>query len=297
MAPNIICRDLVTQVETLFSNCERASHAANITPSALKRSFLDKPRQLRGCHWRTEGGLYWTPPEGLTFDKDTIEVTGGSVRAASEDGNSYIYDSVTAAARIRGIDRRSLATAISAEMPFDGATWTVLTTDMGTMGRDKPSAVKVHAESAGKVDPVPLDGSKIIVWDIKTGDETGFKSITKAASSTDISAHAIKTTLLDKPRRAGKFIFRSNDATLRWQPAPYFEFDMETYEKKMSGYIVACMRDGTRLAMYEGPGAAARIEGLDRHSVSSSVKTNKPYKGLLWRPAHDDEVNTFVAVA
>jgi hypothetical protein len=86
---------------------------------------------------------------------------------------------------IRGVDRRSLATAVSDKMPFDGAMWTILT--VGQMGPDAPPAVTVHSESAGKVDVVPLTDCKVIAQHIETGDETGFKSITKAASTTGIA--------------------------------------------------------------------------------------------------------------
>jgi hypothetical protein len=135
---------IITQIETLFKT-ERASHAPPYH-SQRQRSF-GQPRQLRGCHWRTEGGGRWTPPDGLTFDRDTIEMTSGYVRSVSSDDAARVYDSV-AAARIRGVDRR-LATAVSDKMPFDGAMWTILTSEVGQMGPDAPPAVTVHSESWG----------------------------------------------------------------------------------------------------------------------------------------------------
>jgi hypothetical protein len=105
----------------------------HITPSALSAALdnLDSCGDATGAQ---KGGDRWTPPDGLTFDRDTIEMTSGYVRSVSSDDAARVYDSVAAAHASVG-STAALATAVSDKMPFDGAMWTI--SDIGG-GSDGP---------------------------------------------------------------------------------------------------------------------------------------------------------------
>jgi hypothetical protein len=49
-------RDLSTGIDSLpvYANCTQAANAADITPSAMKRSYLTG-LELKGVVWRTSG--------------------------------------------------------------------------------------------------------------------------------------------------------------------------------------------------------------------------------------------------
>jgi hypothetical protein len=303
----IFSLDIVSGAEVSYPNCERAAYAAHITPSAMKRSYLDQPRQLKGVSWRTNADHVWTPPPALTYATNVLECAPlGYIRAIWRSappvglGPASVFDNVSAAARITGIDRRAIANAVTNESYIGGAQWS-------TLRPDEYDNFARNASTMGNVFPVevlepPQDkkqggAAQVIAWNLIYKIEVGFTSLTKAGADTGVSSHAIKNTLLDKPLRSKAWVFRSAAAIRRWEPATFLKYDPSTQEKKMSGYIVTTTEaDTDAVAMYEGPSAAARIEGLDRHCISAAVTSGRPYKDFIWRPARDDEVNTFVPV-
>jgi hypothetical protein len=94
-------------------------HAADITPSALKRSFSGQ--NIDSCVDAT-GAQKGGAPSRRSNVRQGHDRDDERLRAVvSSDDAARVYDSV-AAARIVG--STALATAVSDKMPFDGAMWT-----------------------------------------------------------------------------------------------------------------------------------------------------------------------------
>jgi hypothetical protein len=302
----IFSRNIVTAETAEYDNCEQAGNAVGLTPSALARTYIDKPRQLKGYSWRSDSSPIWVPPQGLAFATNVIECTkeGSYVKAVwSSDpplGLEPIttFDSVSAAARILKINRRSLADAVAKNGSYGGAMWSHLPAEEYNNFELIPPHVTVFPFEVADPPKVKKQGGKIkvIVYDILKGEEIGYTSVSKAAAVTRLSSHAIEDTLMNKPRRAKNFTFRSGDAEQRWEPPTSLRYQPDVYEKNFSGYIIAMGSDGT-LAMYEGPSAAGRIEELDRHAISAAIKSGKEYRDRVWRAALDEEFDTFVPIA
>ena len=304
--PSIISRDIVTGIEEEFPSVQRAGDSCNFTPSALKRSFLDQPRQLGGKHWRRSGLSYWCPPKGLIFDlAHTGATTVGYIKAENGD-DIRVFESITSASKIMGLDRRTLTSFMDVPTKFGGFTWSKLPYDeWGAFAHNDgeyfvPTQFFSDATLPGEAGSGERNNDgrcrgKIIEHNLMTNIEVVHKSLTRAAASIGVSPHTIKDTFLDKPRQIKGRHFRAYTSKQFWQPPTILKFDPSGFEKNTGGYIISTDFRGNRV-MYESMQAAAEFTKVGLWSISEGLKNGNIYGEFLWTRAKYDDYATFLPV-
>jgi hypothetical protein len=303
----VISRDIITGEEVTYSSAEKAANAAGYTPAALRRSFIDKPRQLRGKHWRSAGMPHWIPMDGLCFNPEYIEKKSDRyIKAVNENDSDdvRVYESVVAAAIFSNIEPRTLNSFVNHNLPYKGYFWTdIPIQEWGTWSRDdngQPVNItsKVIPRTAELAD-TGKDGrcnGRIISRDLQTGEETVHDSVSRAAACEDMSSHALRDNFLDKARHVRGKHYRSWDAKKYWQPPAYFRYNPSSFEKKTGGYVISEDKDGNK-SLYESAKVACDLENLTQGSLKSYIgHPEKELQGKTWRKALDPEVETWVTL-
>jgi hypothetical protein len=292
----VISRDVLTGDETTYDSVERASRACGTAAITMRRTYLDKPRQLKGRHWRTAAKPYWVPPQGLRYDPvQTIKHTDGYVKATS-DQETYIYESKTVAAAYVGVDVNTISYHLKRGTPCQGFMWSDLAEhEVGTWSTaSQPSPSQLFPMDRPNSGANGRCKGKIIARDLSTGAETIYSSVSDAAlRDNNPCAHSLEKSFIDKPRQANGKHFRSFDAGRYWQVPTCLRYDASTFVTKTDGYVICTDVDGSNVCMYESMNAA-RLDGYDRASVAQHIKSGKPYRNKLWRKAREDEYDTFV---
>ena len=298
----VISRDLITGAEVEYGSCENAANSCGITPSALRRTFVDFPSQLQGKHWRQKGMPYWVPPEGFVFDPAHYEKSHGKAVRATKGSEVRVFESRVAAAKIMQCSKtRTLSDYIGTSKEFMGFVWTDVqvaeygswktTGDEPTSDATEPTAVTL--EDAG------VNGrcnGKIIARDLATGVEVIYDSATRAGAFNNICKHALDLTFVDKPRQVRGKHFRSFTATRYWSPPPYFKFDTSSFERKTNGYVVSVDEGGNIIGMYESVKAAAQLEDIKLWKVQQYINSDKVCHGRLWRSATTEEYDVWQGI-
>ncbi len=313
----IIARDIVTGREVMYASVEGAARQFNYTPASIRRSFLGHARQLRGFHFRTQGQQFWMPPEGFEFDPNNVAGAACVPVAASYKGINRIrcFESISSAAKILKVDRRTLNEVVDKDIEFAGCVWKSVPSrnwgtwhDAPTVGTDlqneaqqdtvAPSSILLQSKPKGQKKNVSgQDGrcnGKIIARNIKTGHEIIYDSLTKAASALDCSAHALAESFLDKPRQAKGFTLRAILSSKYWQPPTYFKYEEDSIEHGRKGYLIRQCMKTNEITLYESFGAASRIEGISKWGIASNFDSGNVYKDFIWRSARPEEYETFV---
>ena len=295
----IVSHDLISGEEVEYDNAEQAANACGISPSALRRTFVDFPSQLQGKHWRKKGMPFWVPPEGFVFDPAHYEKSHGkAVRATNASANEVrIFESRVAAAKILRCNKpRSLTDYIGTGKTFLGFVWTdVSVAEYGTWSASTTSADRTPPTTAAPED-AGINGrcnGKIIARDLTTGVEVLYDSATRAGAFNNISKHSLDDNFIDKPRQVRGKHFRSFTATRYWRPPSYFKFDATLFEKKTNGYVVSVDEVGGITAMYESVKAAAQLEGRKVWSIQQYLNSGKAYNGRVWRSATAEEYDVW----
>jgi hypothetical protein len=294
----VIGRDLVTGADITFSSCEQAAYSCGITPAAMRRTILNKPRQLKGRHWYTPGKPHWSPPTGLVYDPEIFETSTKGYIKAFNDNETRIYESITSAARYLDINRRSLTDFVGNVKYFHGFLWTELPfTQWGTWYTDEQEPPK----SSTVVSVVSNNGingrcnGKIISRDLVTGNEVIYESNSKAAASHGMSPHALRN-YIDKPRHAFGKHFRSFNATRYWTPPINFKYNAETCEIKSNGYIISIDETGKQI-LYESVNAAVKIENIPKWTITQFKDTGKTHDHRTWKTAALEDYDIFTTIS
>ena len=299
----VIARDIVTGIETTYPNLAHGARAnVGFSAKCISKTFLDKPRQYGGFHWRTPNTHFWIPPSGFTFDPEIHEIVTVDRYIKSTnvaDGTVQIYESITAGGRFNSIAARTLSDHIDDNVPFEGKIWTSLS--IGSCGHMVSSSEGIdspviHVVKADKSFSGRSNG-QIIMRNLLTGDETTYTSQAKAAAYNNLTPHTLRDTYIDKPYQAYGKHFRTTLATKAWVPPTYYKYDATAFYKKAhlkdDGYIVSTLLDGTDKIMYDCRKAASQIENIHISSITQFVNTGKPSGNRVWRYATPDEYETW----
>jgi hypothetical protein len=128
-AGKIISRDLKTGNEVTYDNITCAAKTIKISPACLVK-FVDKPRQVKGRHWRTfYSNKYWNPPPYFKYDPDSfVSKTNGYIIAVSvADNTKTMYESKKSAQEIEGIQGWGVSQYKDSEMVYEGRRWRLAT--------------------------------------------------------------------------------------------------------------------------------------------------------------------------
>ena len=293
----IISRDIITGEECIHANCEQAAYSCEFTPAALRRTYLDKARQLKGKHWRSEGKPYWIPPNGFHFEPDNVESsTRGYVKAVDTNGNIHVYDSITAAAKILDLNRRSLSDFVDQNKVYKGFIWSFLpASEWGTWSNNISNNVTNITQEI-----VPETGTngrckgKIIARNLETGEETIYDSVTRAGALNLMSPHALTNSFIDKPRIARGKHFRSFISTQYWSPPTYFRYNPTEFESKTTGYVISIAEnDENDKVMYESIKSAHELDGIQLWGIQQYLDSGKPYKGRIWNRIAPEVIDSY----
>ena len=131
----IIARDLSTGIDVIYANADRVRDRFNVSPNALRETYIDKPRQIYGHHLRSfASGRVWHPPATFVYDKEKWERSkqGYIVGVNPSDGTTYVmYESLSAAGDAlsvaMGTDARKISQNISYKLgknvDYNGFFW------------------------------------------------------------------------------------------------------------------------------------------------------------------------------
>ena len=323
----VISRDILTGEEKVYGSAEQAAYAAGYTPSAFKRTVLNARRQMAGKTWRSEGNPFWIPMKGLVFETNRREVSVRYIKAENITipDDVKVYESITTAARIMDINRKTLTDHILKRKGlnniYKGYRWSMLLDqDYGSWSNQvilasaslpAVTALTTEEKEGQDDEEEEEDGQngrcngKVIARNLKTGKEIVFPSTTKAGGKLNISAGSLRDNYINKPRQVRGYQVRTFKAKTRWQPPDYFLYDDTSFEAKSNGYIIA-EKDGVR-EMYESIIAAVKLmikngvigegdENGARAGISRSMNyPDKKYAERIWRAATKEESDVFVA--
>jgi hypothetical protein len=294
----LISRDLITGVEIEYKNINLAAKSAKISPTSLKRTFVDKPRQCNGCHWRSIGKKYWVPPENFLYNKDGFEINTKGYICGIKGGICYIFESMTSASNILNINRRTLSSFINTEKKFNDYLWSDLpVTEWGTWHKITEKIVLKETEPVGIIDKEKNSrcNGQIIRRNLKTGEETVYKSKNKAALHNGTHGTNLFDNYVDKPRIFHGMSFRTFDSKTFWNPPQYLEFDFSQVYGPKCTFVTCTFPNGT-IKMYPSISVAAEIESLPKGSISGVLDTDRKYKDCIWKKAFESEYSVFSPV-
>ena len=290
----IIGRNLLTGEEIVFDDHKAASIACGSSDAGFTRTVLNKPRQLRGYHWRNVNSRFWIPPTSYVFDPTRIDLTTfNTIVVATNGADVRHYESIsTAANQLKAVQTHLSRCVNTSSAVCNGFVWTSQHVhEFGTWsGNATQTTTEDNSGANGRCK------GKVIVRDLATGVETIYPSETKAAPSIcpHLTVKALRANFLDKPRQIkGKHV-RSATASVRWVPPSILKFDNTTYEARTDGYIISTDADGNNAVMYESVVAAVKLTGLATWAITQYMDTGKVCQGRIWRKAENTECGTFV---
>jgi hypothetical protein len=312
----IISRDLTTgKDEEPYRNFTRACNAAGISPGSMRKSYLDKARQLKGKHWRTEGEKTWQPSELLCYDTQVDTSQAQYIMSVHEEtGKKTIYESSNAAWMLLSTAKsplmeptrgaaQSLRNAVQKNRSFIDCEWSTIK-DIKICGEFHDAAEEFEARPPC-VTVDPDDGQsgrcngRILGYDLKEQRDHEYTSIHHAAQELDISSATIQCRL-NCPRQAKGKVFRNYKSDKLWVPSEKYRFDAESKPEKVSAkYVVSVKDDDTINGLYEGGPSAKRLEKYpegDRFDMFMGKKGKKCGKGFTWRYATEEECGEFVKI-
>jgi len=95
----IIARNLKSGEDTIYVSANKASAYLDISLHAMRETFVDKPRQAKGFHFRSfDAKQMWNPPDYLIYDDTGVtKKTKGYVIHEDDNGNKAMYESIKSA--------------------------------------------------------------------------------------------------------------------------------------------------------------------------------------------------------
>ena len=311
----IMAVDLVTGEVEEHNTIEKGAGSIVFTPSSLKSIVnSDTFRQVAGKVWCWTGGPFWIPPIGLQVD---INARPNNIRyiKRTENADVKVYENPTIAAQVHGQIAKNITHSAEQKKPINGVVWswvpqhelTVTTNDVGqVVGRT--TIIEIPKNGA--------DGrchGKIICRDIITGVEETYVSAYDAACKnsrskedgcrTDLTQKMVSDHLLDKMRPANGKVFRSFDATMRWQPPSYYVRNPKNVTEiwpnscnTASGlpWIVSTDESGKVLGLYETKKTAYEVADISRDQLKKIFDNGILMKGKFWRFATKEECGDWI---
>jgi hypothetical protein len=65
----LVARNIKTCIDEIFENAGSVQRRFHISPNALRETYIDKPRQVYGYHFRSfASGRVWVPPKTLIYN-------------------------------------------------------------------------------------------------------------------------------------------------------------------------------------------------------------------------------------
>ena len=123
----IIVRDLSTGQEEIYDSINRAAAFFNICGKALSKTYIDKPRQALGKHFRTfNAKQFWNPPSYFKYDPNIIvkKVDEYVISIAENDDNDKIlYEGIKSAHEIDNISTDGIQQYLDSGKPYKGRIW------------------------------------------------------------------------------------------------------------------------------------------------------------------------------
>jgi hypothetical protein len=290
----VYSHDLVTGEEKRYESAERAALDCGMSGASFRRTVLGKMRQVGGRSWRKEGMPVWVPPEGFCFDDNFDPLsTSGFILAVHQEDDSIrkVFESITAAARIMGLERRKLSDMVASGRVFAGYAWSELPQQAwGTWVDDPSSAAPIPNAAVDSAVNGRCNG-RIIARVLATGQDTVYESLNKAAAVHKLSPHTLREQLLDKPRQAFGKCFRSFTATECWVPPENLVYDASTYVTKTSGYVKSINEATGEVRIYESVRAACSLMGANTKTwtIQQYMNTGKACHGLKWFSATEED--------
>lgn len=303
----VIARNVDSGEQVLFPNRQSAASDAGIMANALKVTYVDKPRQLKGIHYRTAGHKLWKPSPLLQFDRTVVETAAANyITAADANGNvQEVYESRNAAAKLLGLSSGQvvqLGAAIRERSSFRGRVWREAD-EPDTCGTWHDDDMDDHSQlPRGWATARPIGESGrcagfVIAYSLADDVDIEYTSFSKAALANGLHPTTVQNRL-GRPRQAKGLVFRKFGDSRRWSPMEQFWHDPAVVEKLSAVYIISEGAAGDVVNMYEGAPSAARDhgDGFDYKEVTKCLGKGTMYKGLTWRKALPSEYETYVDV-
>ncbi len=286
----VIGRNLKTGVETTLSSSEKAAAHLKISPHCFRRGYIDKARQVNGCHWRYKGHPFWIPPKGLVYNENGFEKSlTGYIRATSLSTDEVrVYESYSAAAAAFACGRRELNTIVLQNKEYLGFKWSIL--PQGEWGTWENTSVEEQQETG-------VTGrclGKVIARDLRNGVDVEYSSSTVAAAKFGIAPQALRTTFLDRQRQLNGYHFRKPGSPI-WTPPENLVYDLTKRVQTFKGYVKGvCCDNATDVVFHESLQEAVRYLGgnLSLKSMSRCIEVGEPLRGRIWTKVPNEEVGT-----
>ncbi len=286
----VIGRNLKTGVETTLSSSEKAAAHLKISPHCFRRGYIDKARQVNGCHWRYKGHPCWIPPKGLVYNENGFEKSlTGYIRATSLSTDEVrVYESYSAAAAAFACGRRELNTIVLQNKEYLGFKWSIL--PQGEWGTWENTSVEEQQETG-------VTGrclGKVIARDLRNGVDVEYSSSTVAAAKFGIAPQALRTTFLDRQRQLNGYHFRKPGSPI-WTPPENLVYDLTKRVQTFKGYVKGvCCDNATDVVFHESLQEAVRYLGgnLSLKSMSRCIEVGEPLRGRIWTMVPNEEVGT-----
>ena len=129
----IIVRDISTGNEEVFDSINRAAAKYIISGNALAKTYLDKPRQAKGKHFRSfTAKHFWNPPSYFKYDPNNcIKKLYNYVLSISDndENDRILYESMKSAHALDNISLDGIQQYIDSGRAYKGRIWKKVPTE------------------------------------------------------------------------------------------------------------------------------------------------------------------------
>jgi hypothetical protein len=286
----IVGRDLETGKETIYDSITDVCIKYNCTRVAFTKTYLDKPFQFKGFHWRRKGNKVWLGIENLVYNREESYnfYSAGYVKAINTiDHTVEIYEGYQAAQKYTKVHPYAIRVHVKNKAPYKDILWSILPTDeFGKWveeGITETLRVLRVLNEEEYVKPKSNHKGKIIAFNLDTKEETVYRSMKQFSKFIKVSNITLTSSFLNAPRQVKGYHIRSQKNGLKWFPPANLIFDSTTFQRAKSLYIFSVNENDERdITIYESQTSACKICAFPEHSLKYPLKFKSLFNGHLW---------------
>jgi hypothetical protein len=293
----IVGRDLQTGEEVMFNTITDVCLYYKCNRIAFTKTYLDKPFQFHGKHWRKRGNKKWLGIKNLVYDPAEAYnfYEAGYIKATNTLDHSFkIYEGYQAAHKYTTIHPYTIRRYVRNRTPYRNTIWSILLySEFGKWIDDTMDEIEEVIKIEKKTESVKQAANhygKIVALDLKTNVETIYNSIKQFSTFIDVSQITLRSTFIDKQRQVKGFHVRFAKNGKKWFPPDNLIYDSSTFQRGKSRYIMSTNEFNNDTRIYESQTSACKILNYKEHSLKYALKTGITYDYCYWKFVDDEDV-------
>lgn len=287
----IIGRDLKTGIDTIFDSITDVCLYYKCSRVAFTKTYLDKPYQYRGKHWRRRGNKIWLGIKNLIYNEMESYnfYESGYVKALDTINQTYtIYEGYQSAQKYTKIHPYTIRLHVKNKAPYKNILWSILPfSEYGKWIDDTMNEIESVIKIENTSDTLKKNSThygKIIALNLKTNEEFIYDSLKQFSNIVDVSSVTLLSSFVNKPRQVKGYHIRFENNGLKWTPPSNLIYDDKTFQRLKSLYIVSINSiDETDQKIYESQTSACKILNFKEHSLKYPLKYGSIFHNCYWK--------------